>query len=122
MDKKTIYALVAGTVLYILLLYLAYIQRDLTGQQLILMLVAPLLIGFLSGGVKRGLILSFLLSFTMFIVEVIVMFGPGALSNPNVFMAILLMMALPLTGLSAGLGAVGGLIGRLVFKKPKKSD
>jgi hypothetical protein len=115
-DKKIIYALVVGTVLYALLIYLAYVQRDLTGSQLVLMLAAPVVMGALSGGVKKGVIVGFVVSFIMLLVEVIVL-QSGAFTDVNVVAAVIIMMALPWALISAGLGAVGGLVGRRIFKK-----
>jgi len=109
-------ALVAGIAIYVLVIILASIQRDLTGSQLILMLVAPFVTGFLSGGVKKGLTLGFLISFVMLIVEAIIIM-PGAFTDPNVVMAVLLMMVLPFAGISVALGAAGGFLGKRIFKK-----
>jgi len=111
-----ILALVAGIAIYVLVIILAYIQRDLTGSQLILMLVAPFVTGFLSGGIKKGLTLGFLVSFVMLVVEAIIIM-PGAFTDPNVVMAVLLMMALPWAGISVALGAAGGFLGKRIFKK-----
>ncbi len=116
MDKKIGYALVVGIVMYALLIYLAYIQRDLTGPQLVLMLATPFVMGVLSGGVKKGLIIGFIVSFVVVLFEVI-MLQWNALADYNVVMAIVLMMVLPFALISAGLGAVGGLLGRRIFKK-----
>ena len=116
MDKKIVRALIGGIAVYVLVIILAYIQRDLSGPQLLLMLVAPFVTGFLATGVKKGLILGFLISFVMLIVEALILM-PGAFSDPNVVMAILLMSALPFALISIPLGATGGLLGRRVFKK-----
>jgi len=115
LDKRFILAIVVGIVIYVPVIILASIQRDLTGQQLILMLVAPLMTGFLSGGIKNGLILGFLVSFVMLIVESIVIM-PGAFTNPNVAIAVILMV-LPFAGISLAIGAAGGLLGKRIFKK-----
>jgi hypothetical protein len=102
--------------MYALVIVLAYIQRDLAGAQLILMLATPFVVGFLSEGAKRGLLLGFLISFVMLIVEEVVL-QPAAFADPNVVMAIILMMALPFALISAGLGVAGGFVGGKVFKK-----
>ena len=117
MDKKIIYALIVGIVMYLLLIYLAYVQRDLTGSQLVLMLATPFVVGFLSGGVKKGLVIGFGVSFVMLLLEVMVIQW-GAFTDPNVVMAIIVMMVLPFALISAGLGTAGGLLGRRIFKKP----
>jgi len=111
-----IYALVVGVVLYVLLVYLAYVERDLTGSQLVLMLATPLVMGVLSGGVRKGAFVGFVVSFVMLLVEVIVL-QSGAFSDVNVVAAVIIMMVLPWALISAGLGAVGGLVGRRIFKK-----
>jgi len=115
-NKNIIYSVVIGVAIYAVVIYLAFIQRDLTGQQLILMLAAPLAIGVVSGGVKKGLSFGFLIPFIMLILESAVL-QPGAFANPNVVLAVVVMMVLPLAAISAGLGAAGGLIGKRVFKK-----
>jgi len=116
MDKKIIYALAVGIVMYALLVYLAYLQRDLTGVQLILMLATPFVMGVLSGGVKRGLMMGFAVSFVVLLLEVM-MLQWGAFSDPNVVMAVVIMMVLPFALISAVLGMAGGLLGRRIFKK-----
>jgi len=82
-------------------------------------LATPVVIGVISGGVKKGLILGFLIPLAMMIIEAIVL-QPGAFSDINVVLAIFVMMALPIAGLSLGLGALGGFIGRRVFKEKKE--
>ena len=116
MDKKIIYALIVGIVMYLLLIYLAYVQRDLTGSQLVLMLATPFVVGFLSGGVKKGLVIGFGVSFVMLLLEVMVIQW-GAFTDPNVVMAIIVMMVLPFALISAGGGAAGGCLCRRIFKK-----
>jgi hypothetical protein len=107
---------VVGIVMYILLIYLASVEGDLTGTQLILMLAAPLVMGVLSRGTKIGLLLGFVISFVMLIVEAIII-QPEAFADPNRVMAVIIMMVLPFAGISAGLGAVGGLVGSRVLEK-----
>ena len=116
MNMKTVSAVVVGIAMYVLLIVLASIQRDLTLAQLVLMLATPFVIGFLSGGVKKGLMLGFLISFVMLIVEVVVL-QSGRFADLNVVVATVLMMALPFGLISAGLGAAGGFVGKKMFKK-----
>ncbi|MBS7633535.1 hypothetical protein KEJ15_07985 [Candidatus Bathyarchaeota archaeon] len=116
MDKRIIYAIVAGIVMYSLLVYLAYVQRELTGPQLLLMLVAPCVVGVLSGGIKRGAAFGFVFSFAAVLIEVAIL-QSGALGDVNLVMAVIIMIALPWALISAGLGALGGLLGRHIFKK-----
>jgi hypothetical protein len=115
LQRNLIYSLIVGIALYIVLIYLASVQRDLTLPQLILMLATPLAIGMFSGGIKKGAILAAVISFAMISIEAIVL-SSGAASNPNVLLTIVIMMALPWTAISAGLGALGGLIGKRFFK------
>jgi len=115
LDKTTINALIVGIVIYAVVIVLASMQRELTGSQLILMLVAPLLTGILSKGVKKGLILGSSVAFVMIIVELNVL-EPGVFVDINLIMAMILMMALPVAAISALLGAIGGFLGKRIFK------
>ena len=116
MKMRNISAIIVGIVMYALVIVLAYIQKDLTFPQLILMLATPFVIGFLSGGAKDGLILGFIVPFVTIIVEVFIL-QPGVFANPNVALATVIMMALPWGLISAGLGAAGGFAGRKAFRK-----
>jgi uncharacterized membrane protein len=102
--------------MYALVIVLASGQRDLTLPQLILMLATPFVIGFLAGGVKKGLVFGFIVPFVMLVVEAVVL-QPGTFTDPNVAMAAVIMMALPFGLLSTGLDAAGGYAGGKAFKK-----
>lgn len=115
MNKRTISAVAVGIIMYALLIALAYAQRDLTLAQLVLMLATPFVIGFLSGGIKKGLMLGFLISLVMFTIEVMVI-QQGILADVNVALTVIIMMVLPLVLISAGLGAVGGFAGKKLLK------
>lgn len=80
------------------------------------MVATPFVTSFLAGGVKSGLAFGLIVPFVMLIVEAIVL-QPNSFADPNIAMAIILMMALPFGLISAGLGAAGGFAGRKVFKK-----
>lgn len=116
MKLRTVSAIVVGIVMYAFVIVLASVQKDLTLPQLILMVATPLVIGFLVGGVKNGLIFGFFIPFVMLIVEAVVL-QPSAFADPNRAVTTILMMALPFGLISAGLGAAGGFAGRKVFKK-----
>ncbi len=115
MDNRTSTAIFAGAILYVIVIALRYVQNDLTGPQLLLMLAAPAATGLLARGVKKGLTPSFAISLVMLTLEAVITL-PGAFANPNVAVAIILML-LPFALISAALGAVGGLLGRRIFKK-----
>ena len=112
----TISAIATGIMMYLLIIALVYVQRDLMGSQLVFMLTTPFVIGFLSGGVKRGLLLRFLIPFIMLIVKEVAL-QSGAFADPNVAMTVILIMALPFALISTGLGAAGGFLDRRLFKK-----
>jgi uncharacterized membrane protein len=116
MKLRDVSAIVVGLVMYALVIVLASVQRDLTFPQFILMLVTPFVIGFLVGGVKKGLIFGFIIPFVMLIVEAVIL-QSGAFADPNTALATVLMLALPFGLISAVLGAAGGFAGRRVFKK-----
>ncbi len=113
MDKRIIYATVLGVILYALLIYLAYLQQSLTGEQLLIMLITPLLIGVVSGKIKTAVILGFIISFVMLSIESILLNSAGDI---NIALAGMLL-SLPFVGISIALAAVGGLIGKKVIKK-----
>ena len=117
MDRMVVYTVSVGVLMYILVIYLAMIQKDLTGQQLLLILTTPLVMGVISRKAKKGLILGFAMCLVMLIMEAIIL-QPGAFADPNVAMAIVIM-SLPFAGISAALGAIGGLIGKRIFKSLK---
>jgi len=119
MDKTTTYPIAAGIMIYALIIILAYIQRDITVQQLILIFATPILIGVLSKGVKKGLMHGFLVPFVMVTVEIIVLY-PGIFAELNIAIAAVLMMALPIALMSAALGAIGGLLGKHILKNGSK--
>jgi len=111
MNKRTISAVAVGIIMYALLIALASAQRDLTLAQLVLMLATPFAIGFLSGGIKKGLTLGFLISLVMLTAEVIIIQN-GVFADPNVALTVILLMALPFALISAGIGAAGGFAGK----------
>jgi predicted permease len=80
------------------------------------MVATPFVASFLAGGVKSGLAFGLIVPFVMLIVEAIVL-QPNSFADPNIAMAIILMMALPFGLISTGLGAAGSFAGRKVFKK-----
>ncbi|NWG10333.1 hypothetical protein HXY33_01065 [Candidatus Bathyarchaeota archaeon] len=100
--------------MYVLLIVLASVQGDLTIHQLIIVLAAPIIMGVISARVKMGLILGFVVSLIMLIVEAFVI-QPEVFANPNIIAAVVLM-SLPFVLLSATLGAIGGFAGKRLFK------
>jgi hypothetical protein len=116
MNKRIIYAVVLGVILYSLIAYLNVIQGDLTIHQLILIIVTPLLIGITVGTVKKSALFGFVISFVMLTLEVFIV-QAGASANINVLAAVLLASVLPLALISTGLAALGGLVGKKVIKK-----
>ena len=111
MNMKTIYAVILGIVLYSLYLYIAYIEQTLRIEQLLLIIITPLLVGILSGSSKAGAVLGFVLSLGAFTVEAAIFAG----RHPNVMIANVVSSIL-FVAISVGLGALGGLIGKRVRK------
>ena len=112
MNMKTIYSVILGIVLYALLLYIAYVEQTLRIEQLLLIIITPLLVGILSGSIKAGVVLGFFLSLGAFTVEAAIFAG----GNPSVMMGIV-VSSLLFVAISAGLGALGGLVGKRMQKK-----
>lgn len=115
MDKKILCATIVGVILYVLLFYVAYVQKDLSIHQLLLMLITPLIIGVISGKIKRAAILGFVISFVMLTLEPLVLQPAGAADPSRIFATILLIM--PFILISVAMAAVGGLIGKRLIKK-----
>ena len=111
MNMKTIQAIILGIVLYSLLLFVAYVEQTLRIEQLLLIIITPILVGILSGSIKAGAILTFVLSLGAFTVEAAIFAG----GDLNVMIAIV-VSSLLFVAISVGLGALGGLIGKRVRK------
>jgi len=119
LNRRVVLALVVGLALYVLVLIDRSLRFDLTGTQLILMLVAPFVVGFISGGIKVGIILSFLLGLILQYFGTILII-PGLMADINVALT-LFVMFLPWAAISVALGGVGGFLGRRLGRQtPKK--
>ncbi len=114
MENGTKRALLVGAAIYAAVVALRDAEGDMSGLQLVLILAAPLLMGLLAGGAKRGLLLGFTLSLALVLSEILILY-PAALLHP-IFAAAFLIVFMPLTLLSAVLGALGGLLGRRLPK------
>jgi len=113
MDKKIVYAVIVGVALFALGMTLRIFANQ-EGPQIILFFITFLVVGLIATGVKRGLLLSFVLS-------LILSFASNAILSPQVFDDINVVMALLVFSLiaslmCAALGAVGGLVGKRIFK------
>ena len=111
MNIRTIYAVILGIVLYSLYLYITYIEQTLRVEQLLLIIITPLLVGILSGSSKAGTVLGFVLPLGAFTVEAAIF----AWRHPNVMIANV-VSSLFFVAISVGLGALGGLIGKRIRK------
>ncbi len=112
LDNRVIYAVIVGVALSAVVMALRSLGME--GPQTILFYATFFLVGLVATGVKRGFLLGFVLSlavtFVMSVAE-----APQVLSDMNVVMAIL-KFSLFAAVICGALGAVGGLIGKRVFK------
>ena len=108
---KTIYAVILGIALYSLYLYIDYMEQTLRIEQLLLIIITPLLVGILSGSSKAGAVLGFVLPLGAFTVEAAILVA----QHPNIMIADI-VSSLLFVAISVGLGALGGLIGKRVRK------
>ncbi len=115
LDKRVIYAIVVGVVLYALLILVAYLQQDLSIHQLLLIVITPLVMGAVSGKIKKAAILGFVVSFIMLTLELAII-QPVIFTDASMILVGVLMV-LPYVVISIALAAVGGLIGKKVIKK-----
>ena len=112
MDKKIVYAVIVGVALSAVVGALS--SMGMEGPQTILFFATFFLVGLVATGAKKGFLLSFVLS----LVVSFVMNVGGAfqiLSDINIVMAVLMFSAVS-AAIYGALGAVGGLIGKRVFK------
>jgi hypothetical protein len=112
LDNKIVYAVIVGVALSAVSMALR--SFGLEGPQMILFFVTFFLVGLVATGVKRGFLLSFVLSLVVsFIMNIAP--SPQILSDMNIVMAVF-MFSLIGAAICGALGAVGGLIGKKVFK------
>lgn len=116
MDKKIIYAVVVGIILFALGIALR-IFANAEGPSLILFYATFFIVGFVATGVKRGFILSFALAI-IFASVTIAVFMPETFTSAqdiNVMFAVIvfILIAAVIGGI---LGAVGGFLGKRIFK------
>jgi len=112
MDNRIVYAVIVGVVLSVIILALRFMGIE--GPGTILFYATFFVVGLEATGVKRGFLLSFVLSLAVSFAMTVAQ-APQVLSDPNIVMA-LLMFSLVAAVICGGLGAVGGLIGKRVFK------
>lgn len=112
MDNKIVYAIIVGVALSAVSIALR--SFGLEGPQVILFYVTFFLVGLVATGVKRGFLLGFVLSLVVsFAMNAAI--APQVLSDMNIVMTLFIFSAVA-AAICGGLGAVGGLIGKKVFK------
>lgn len=116
MNNRTVYAIIVAFILFGVSMGLRLGGQE--GPQIILFFLTFLILGIVAVGIKIGLLLSFVLSFGFQLITNVIISPEifGAFSNPNIGAAILLMTLLNSVILGA-LGAAGGFIGKIIFKK-----
>lgn len=113
MDRKIIYAVIVGIVLFVLATALM-VYANQEGFQIILFFLTFFAVGFIATGVKRGFMLSFVLAFIFSVLRSAILF-PQNFSDINVVAAIIIL-SLITSAICGVLGAVGGLIGKRILK------
>jgi len=112
-DKKIIYAIIVGVVLFALATSLM-LYANQEGLQIILFFLTFFIVGFIATGIKRGFILSFVLALVLSIVREAILF-PQNFNDVNVVAAILILSVIA-SAVCGVLGAVGGFIGKRILK------
>jgi len=117
MDKKQIYAIIVGVILFAVGIALRTANQE--GLQIILSFIIPLVVGAVATGVKRGFLLGSTL-FLLFSIASIAFFSPenlqAAASDASVAMAVILFSFVVPALIGGALGAIGGFIGKRLFK------
>jgi len=113
MDKKIIYAVIVGIVLFVVAIALM-IYANQEGLQIILFFMTFFVVGFIATGVKRGFLLSFILALIFSIAREATL-SPQNFNDINVVAAILILSVIA-SAICGVLGAVGGFIGKKIFK------
>jgi len=111
-----IYAVVVGVILFALGIALRVFANQ-EGLQIILFFITAFIIGFIAAGVKRGFLLGFVLSFIFAIVNTAILMPEafGATTDINVAMAFIVLNIIN-SLIGGALSAVGGFIGKRIFK------
>jgi len=119
LDNRIIYAAIVGAVLFALGIALRLFANQ-EGLQLILFFVTSFFVGIVVVGIKRGFLLSFVLAFIFALVNNLIL-SPGVFNDPNVAAAVIIFLGLLPSLIGGALGAVGGVVGRRIFKKQTKT-
>ena len=117
MDKRIIYAVIVGAVLFaaVIALHVFTNKKELNP---IFLLIPSFIVGIVAVGFKRGFLMSFALTLIFAIVGVSIL-QPEMLrgiNDPNV-VATFAIFFLIYSAIGGILGAVGGFAGRKIFKK-----
>jgi hypothetical protein len=109
--------IIIASIIGVMLLIAGTAIRIFTNQpviQFILGLITFIIMGVIISDVKRGLILCFVLSLVVGFITNAIIQGPN-MSDPNV-LVVLPVLLLTDSIIAAGLGAVGGFVGKKFFK------
>jgi len=116
MDRKFIYAVIVGVVLFAVGVSLRLFANQ-EGLQVILFFITAFVIGVVATGVKRGFLLSFVLSLIYGIVNTAIFMPEAftAVSDINVALAFVVLLLIN-AAIAGAIGAVGGFLGKRIFK------
>lgn len=117
MNNRVIYSIVIGAALYIAIIAM-HVLTSTPELNPILFIIPAFIIGIIVSGVKRGFLLSFVLTFIFVLLGSFILSSETlrAASNPNVAAAFVIIFVI-YAAIAGALGAVGGFIGSKVFKK-----
>jgi len=88
--------------------------------QLILFFITPFIIGVVATGVKRGFLLAFVLSIFYGIANIAIVSPENfraVFADINVALTVILLLIILPSLIGGALSAVGGLLGKRMFKK-----
>lgn len=123
MNKRTRRAAIVGAVL-LAFGWLFRVIGNQEGVQILLFFPTFVLVGVVAAGVKRAMGISVTLASVAALVSNLT--GPdapqGALKDPNQLAALVIFFVLIPALVAGGLGAIGGLIGRVAFRRRGQAE
>ncbi len=115
MQKRTVYAIVIGAILFTLGIVLKKVA-DQEGPQILLFFLTFLVMGVVAGGVKRSFLLGLVMGVIFTLINGVVNITLS-FQNASVAVASIIIGVIIPSLIGSGLSALGGLVGRKLFKQ-----